>query len=106
MDWANEYIARCQVPATGQLFIDHVAHFVPDSAAATQALGQLGFTVTPFSAQSHRPTPDAPLTPAGTGNVCVMLRRGYLEFLTPTADTPMAGQLRQAIARYVGIHLA
>ncbi len=105
MDWANEYIARCQVPPAGQLVVDHVAHFVPDSAAATQALGQLGFTVTPFSAQSHRPTPDAALTPAGTGNICVMLRRGYLEFLTPTADTPIANQLREAIVRYVGVHL-
>lgn len=105
MDWTNEYIARCQVPGAGQLVLDHVAHFVPDSAAAAQALGQLGFTVTPFSAQSHRPTPDAPLTPVGTGNVCVMLRRGYLEFLTPTADTQIAGQLRDAIARYVGVHL-
>src|SRR5579863_4543411 len=105
MDWANDYIARCQVPATGQLVIDHVAHFAPDSNAAAQALAQLGFTATPFSPQSHRPTPDSPLTPAGTGNVCVMLRRGYLEFLTPTADTPIASQLREAIARYVGIHL-
>jgi len=105
MDWANEYIAHRQVPAAGRLVVDHVAHFVPDSAAATRALGQLGFTVTPFSAQSHRPTPDAALTPAGTGNVCVMLRRGYLEFLTPTADTAIAGQLREAIARYVGVHL-
>lgn len=105
MDWANDHIARCQVPATGQLVVDHVAHFAPDSDAATAALTQLGFTVTPFSPQSHRPTPDSPLTPAGTGNVCVMLRRGYLEFLTPTADTPIAAQLRDAIARYVGIHL-
>jgi len=105
MDWANQYIARCQVPEPGQLVVDHVAHFAPDSAAAVRALGQLGFTVTPFSPQSHRPTPDAPLTPAGTGNVCVMLRRGYLEFLTPTADTQIADQLRAAIGRYVGVHL-
>ena len=105
MDWTNDYIARCQVPPAGELVVDHVAHFVPDREAATRALAQLGFTVTPFSAQSHRPTPDAPLTPAGTGNICVMLRRGYLEFLTPTADTPVAHQLREAIARYVGVHL-
>src|SRR5687768_16590928 len=34
-----------------------------------------------------------------------MLQRGYLEFLTPTGDTPVAGQLRAAIRRYVGVHL-
>lgn len=103
--WTNDYIARCQRPGLGQLVLDHVAHFVPDGAAAEQALHRLGFTVTPFSPQSHRPTPESALVPAGTGNRCVMLRRGYLEFLSPTAETPMADQLRQAMARYVGVHL-
>jgi hypothetical protein len=104
-DWKNDYIARCQVPATGSLVLDHIAHFVPDADEAMRALERLGFTVTPFSPQSHRPTPDAPVTPAGTGNRCVMLRRGYLEFLTPIADTTIAGQLREAMRRYVGVHL-
>ena len=104
-DWKNDHIARAQVPATGALVLDHIAHFVPDADAAAKALEALGFTVTPFSPQSHRPTPDSALTPAGTGNRCVMLRRGYLEFLTPTADTEIAGHLRQAISRYVGVHL-
>jgi hypothetical protein len=103
--WRNDYIAQCQRPGPGTLVLDHIAHFVPDSDAAARALENFGFTVTPFSAQSHRPTPDAPLTPAGTGNRCVMLRRGYLEFLTPTGTTPIADQLRQSIARYTGVHL-
>jgi hypothetical protein len=94
-----------QVPAPGQLNVDHVAHFVPDIDAAGSVLEKLGFTLTPFSAQFHRPDPDGPLAPAGSGNRCVMLQRGYLEFLTPTGDTPVAGQLRAAIARYVGAHL-
>ena len=85
--------------------IDHVAHFVPDIAAASAALERLGFTLTPFSAQSHRLTPGGPPVPAGTGNRCVMLEAGYLEFLTPTGATPIADQLRAAIARYVGVHL-
>jgi Glyoxalase-like domain len=104
-EWRHDYIARCQVPPAGGLVLDHVAHFVPDPEAAAAALQRLGFAVTPFSPQSHRPTPDSPLTPAGTGNRCVMLRRGYLEFLTPTSDTPIASQLRSAIARYLGVHL-
>jgi hypothetical protein len=103
--WQNDYIAQCQRPTAGTLVLDHVAHFVPDSDAAARALDAFGFTVTPFSAQNHRPTPDAPPAPAGTGNRCVMLRRGYLEFLTPTGTTPIAEQLRQSIARYVGVHL-
>jgi hypothetical protein len=94
-----------QTPAAGSLNLDHVAHFVPDTDAASAALEQLGFTLTPFSAQSHRLQPDGPLVPAGTGNRCVMLRSGYIEFLTPTAPTPLADQLHAAMSRYVGVHL-
>ncbi len=94
-----------QVPPPGRINIDHVAHFVPHIDAASAALEQAGFTLTPFSAQSHRLEPGGPLVPAGAGNRCVMLREGYLEFLTPTGDTPIAQQLRAAIRRYTGIHL-
>lgn len=85
--------------------VDHIAHFVPGPDAASAALTDLGFTLTPFSEQSHRPDADGPLVPAGTGNRCVMLQQGYLEFLTPLHDTPNAQQLRTAIARYTGVHL-
>lgn len=91
---------RCAYPD-----LDHVAHFVPDAEAARASLSVMGFTLTPFSAQSHRLRPDGPLVPAGTGNRCVMLDHGYLEFLTPTHDTPNAAQLHAAIQRYVGVHL-
>ena len=97
--------AAGQIPPSGKLNIDHVAHFVPHVDAASSALEQAGFTLTPFSAQSHRLEPGGPLVPAGSGNRCVMLREGYLEFLTPTADTPIAQQLRTAIQRYTGLHL-
>ncbi len=90
-----------QRPAPGDLVLDHVAHWVPAAPAAATALAALGFTVTPFSAQS---TGDPPV-PAGTGNHCVMLEKGYLEFLAPTAETPNAATLRAGIARYVGVHL-
>lgn len=94
-----------QVPDPGKLTLDHVAHFVPDIDRASRALERLGFTLTPFSAQSHRLEPGGPLMPAGTGNRCVMLESGYLEFLTPTGDTMIANQLRAAIKRHVGVHL-
>jgi hypothetical protein len=98
-------VAPAQVPAPGALTLDHVAHFVPDVAAASAALERLGYTLTPYSPQSHRLTPDGPLVPAGTGNRCVMLEGGYLEFLTATGDSPVATQLRAAMARYTGLHL-
>ncbi len=94
-----------QTPSSGRLNIDHVAHFVPHIDAASAALEQAGFTLTPFSEQSHRLEPGGPLTPAGAGNRCVMLEEGYLEFLTPTGDTPIAQQLRNSIKRYTGLHL-
>ncbi len=98
-------VHTAQLPEAGTLNLDHIAHFVPDREAAADALARLGFTTTPFSEQSHRTRPDAPVEPAGTGNRCVMLERGYLEFLTPFADTPIAAQLRVAIGRYTGVHL-
>jgi hypothetical protein len=89
-----------QVPPAGSLYLDHVSHFVPDLDAAARALEALGFAVTPVSAQV---TQDGP---AGAANVCVMLERGYLEFLAPTADTQNAARLRDAMRRYPGVHLA
>ena len=63
------------------------------------------FASTPLSPQRHRLAPGAPLVAAGTANRLAMLREGYVEILTPVADTAVAGQLRQAIARYAGLHL-
>jgi hypothetical protein len=98
-------IPSSQVPAAGALVLDHVGHFVPHVDAASAALEKLGFTLTPFSEQSQRAEPGGPLAPAGAGNRCAMLQRGYLEFLAPTGDTTIAGQLRASIKRYVGVHL-
>ena len=92
-------IAAAQLPPPGNLVVDHAAHFVSELGAATHALEALGFAVTPESA--HR-SEDGP---AGTSNVCVMLERGYLEFLAPTADTPNAEGLRAMMRRYPGVHL-
>ena len=93
------------INAPTELTVDHIAHYVPEIGAATAAFSALGYTVTPFSAQSHRVEPGGPLVPAGTANRCVMLREGYLEILTPTHDTANARQLQAAIARYIGVHL-
>jgi len=96
--------ASAQVPAPGELTLDHLAYFVPHVDASSDALERLGFTLTPFSVQSHRLEPGGPVVPAGTANRCIMLERGYLEFLTPIGDTSVANQLRTAIKRYVGVH--
>ena len=98
--------ARRNLPNRGEVTLDHVGHFVADADAATKVLVAAGFTVTPYSAQV---APD-PVTgePAltGTANVCVMLRLGYLEVLTHTADTPIGLEFREALARRAGLHLA
>lgn len=88
-----------QRPPPGALYLDHVSHFVPDLDAAGALLASLGFAVTPVSAQVTQ------AGPAGTSNRCVMLADGYLEFLTPTADTPNAQRMRKSMRRYRGVHL-
>jgi hypothetical protein len=92
--------AERQKPQPGELYLDHVSHFVPELDAAATLLAQLGFLVTPLSVQV------ADGKPAGTSNRCVMLESGYLEFLTPTADTPNARQMRERMQKFIGVHLA
>jgi hypothetical protein len=93
-------IAQRQKPDPGNLYLDHVAHFVPDLGAAARLARSLGFAVTPESA--HR----AQGAPAGTSNRCIMLGEGYIEILAPTLDTPNAQRVRARMARYEGVHLA
>jgi hypothetical protein len=93
-------VAQAQKPAPGELYLDHVAHFVADLAAAGRLAESLGFAVTPESA--HR----AQGAPAGTSNRCIMLERGYIEILAPTLDTPHARRVRGRMALYDGVHLA
>jgi hypothetical protein len=97
-----------QLPGPGAVFLDHVAHFVPEMDAAAAALERCGFRLTPFTAQTNRV--DGRPVPAGTGNRCAMLWQGYVEILTavptPSGDTELARQLRERIADHVGLHLA
>jgi hypothetical protein len=92
-------VADRQRPPPGELCLDHISHFVPDLDKAAALLGRLGFVVTPVSVQRTQEGP------AGTSNRCVMLAEGYLEFLTPTMDTPNAARMRKSMRRYRGVHL-
>src|SRR5688500_17317864 len=93
-------IADRQKPPPGELFLDHVSHFVPDLGAAAGFLEKLGFTLTALSAQTVEGRP------AGASNRCIMLEQGYVELLTPTHDTPIAQRMRARMAQFVGVHLA
>ena len=89
-----------QLPVGGEIFLDHVGHFVPDAAAASRALARAGFSPTPQSIQAN---PDG--TPTGTGNVTAMFSRGYIEVLFKTADTPLGREFDLALAGHAGVHL-
>jgi hypothetical protein len=93
-----------QLPAPGEIYLDHTAFFVPAMDAAAEALERCGFRLTPFTIQTNRE--GGATVPSGTGNRCAMLRNGYLEVLTATSDTPLAAQLRERIADHPGLHLA
>ena len=84
-----EAISAQHLPPPGTLNLDHVGHFVPDKDAASAVLEKLGFSLTPFSLQTTKDAAGESV-PAGTGNRCAMFASGYLEFLTPVADTPVA----------------
>lgn len=93
-----------QLPLGGEIFLDHVGHFVRDPQAASRALARAGFAPTPMSVQTQ-PDPSGAPRLTGTGNVTAMLGRGYVEVLFKTADTPLGHELDAAMARYDGIHL-
>ena len=94
-----------QLPLGEEIFLDHVGHFVRDPDAASRALARAGFAPTPLSIQSE-PAAEGGTRPTGTGNVCAMLSRGYMEVLFKTADTPLGRELEAGLARYCGVHLA
>lgn len=88
-----------QLPAAGEVYLDHVGCFVRDIDAVAGDLAALDIVMTPFTEQQNNGAP------AGTANRCAMLNRGYIEVLTPVDDTPLAGQMNDAIDRYEGLHL-
>ena len=95
-----------QLPLGDEIFLDHIAHFVPDREAARAALVRAGFAPTPVSIQVSPDPAGGPPRPTGTGNVTAMFARGYVEILFKTADTPLGRELDAALARYPGLHLA
>lgn len=93
-----------QVPEREEIFLDHVGWFVGDLDQAATRLQRLGFAPSAIRQQQNVAL-DGTLLPSGTSNRLVRLRRGFLEFLASTSDTPLAAQLQRAIARYEGLHL-
>ncbi len=96
---------RAQLPAGEEIFLDHVGHFVADAEASRAALVAAGFTPTPASVQVTPDPAGGPARLTGTGNVCAMLRGGYIETLFKTADTPIGAEHDAARRRYDGLHL-
>jgi hypothetical protein len=95
-----------RLPIAGEIFLDHVAHFVVGPESASRALARAGFAPTPVSIQVNPDPAGGPPRPTGTGNATCMLDRGYFEILFKTADTPLGQELDAAMARYSGVHLA
>lgn len=96
---------RDQIPAPGDYVLDHIGFFVPDMDKGSAALERLGFFLTPWTPQQHSLGPGQPVVPAGTGNRLALLERGYIELLSPHAEGPVADQMRDALRRYIGLHL-
>jgi Glyoxalase-like domain len=94
------------LPLGGEIFLDHVGHFVRDAEAAGQALRRAGFAPTPVSIQSDRDPSTNGLIPTGTGNITTMFARGYVEVVFKTSDSPLVRQFDAALARRAGLHLA
>ena len=93
-----------QVPVKDEIFLDHVAHFVADLDVAGVQFQRLGFSCSDVNLQTNLGD-DGIARPSGTSNRLIRLRRGFLEILAATYDTPLAAQLKAAHSRYEGVHL-
>jgi hypothetical protein len=97
---AQDEGATRRLPLDGEIFLDHVGHFVREASAAASALNRAGFVATPVSAQAD------PLgQPTGTGNITAMFQRGYVEVLFKTADTALGREFEAALSQFAGVHL-
>ena len=94
-----------QFPQGDEVFLDHVAIFVPEFDGSSKVFERLGFLLTPLAVHESALKPGAPLTPLGTANRCAMLREGYLEMLGAVSEAPMGQHIRRRLARYPGLHL-
>ena len=83
--------------ATG---IDHVAVVAADLDACAADWARLGFALTPRAV--HR---DGAGVTTGTGNVCAMLRQGYVEILAVVDAAKPSGTLARFLSHYAGIHI-
>jgi hypothetical protein len=95
-----------QLPAGNEIFLDHVGHFVRDPDAASAMLTRAGFAPTAISVQVTPDPSDGKPRPTGTGNVTAMFRRGYMEVLFKTADTPLGLEFAASLKQFSGLHLA
>jgi hypothetical protein len=94
-----------QLPLDREIFLDHLAHFVREPEPAGRALVQAGFAPAPLSIQSNPDPAGGRPQLTGTGNMTVMFRRGYVEILFKTSETPLARELDTALERHAGLHL-
>lgn len=94
------------LPIEGEIFLDHVGHFVADANAARAALECAGFTATPFSIQVAPTGAGGAFERTGTGNTCAMFGNGYVEVLAWTANTVIGREFARALDRHAGLHLA
>lgn len=101
---APHTFADRQLPTGDEVFLDHVGYFTADLMVAGAQLEHLGFAVSPVNLQQNAGA-EGRLKPSGTSNRLAILRRGFLEVLAATHDTPLAAQLKAALARYAGLHL-
>jgi hypothetical protein len=85
--------------------LDHIGIATPDLAAAATAYERLGFRLAPVAQQSGPLEPGGPVLRWGSGNRCIMLRRGYVELIGIVEPGLYDNGIGGFLARYSGIHI-
>ena len=86
------------------LELDHVGLIVRDLEVGRATYERLGFKLTPRSIHSGSREPGRPVEQFGSGNHCVMLKKGYFEVMGLT-DPDLYSTARTMLKKYEGLHI-
>ena len=84
--------------------INHVGFAVRDIAESAASFERLGFTLSPLSMHTGAAKPGAPAEALGTGNMCIIFERNYLELLAYVDPSLPDLGVEESLERFAGAH--
>ncbi|MCH7941882.1 MAG: VOC family protein [Proteobacteria bacterium] len=85
--------------------LDHLGLATHDLDRASDVYARLGFTLTRKSTHQGPVPPHGETGPWGSGNYCIMLKRGYFELIGVTDPSLPHPMVAARLEKYAGLHI-